>query len=358
MTGALCGTAVRHYTVGRALRAVRLESPSLRADVLLDQGGDILNLVHKPTGIDLLWKVPYPVREPGVGPPPPGDSYQQWIHYYRGGWQTIFPNYGPAASYRGALLDFHGEAARRPWMLEFEADDGRAAIELSTSLASLPFTLRRRIVLSPERPVIQVTETVTNLSESALDCMWAHHPVFGAPLLSSQSRLYTAGRHIHPDPAYDVPGNDLAPGGVYSWPCAGSKAGPSIDLSLIPAPGSGRSRVAFLSDFAQPWCALVNPAIPLGVALRWNSDLMKYLCLWQETGGERDFPHFGRSYTTALEPSVTLFGHGLPDAVENTHTQLTLSGGESRTLRLALTVFEDGRPVSGVGEDGEVEFAS
>jgi hypothetical protein len=351
-------SAVRPFTVGRALQAVRLESPTLTADILLDQGGDILNLIHEPTGIDLLWKVPYPVCEPGVGPTPAGDSYQQWIHYYRGGWQTIFPNYGPAVSWRGALLDFHGEAARRPWILASEANDGRAEIELSTHLASLPVSLRRRIALSAQRPVLHVTETVTNLSDSTLDCMWTHHPVFGAPLLSSGSRLYTAARWVHPDPLYDAPGNDLTLGGEYSWPEAQTKAGARVNLSRIPAIGSGLSRVVFLSDFEQPWCALVNPSIPLGVALRWNADLMQYLCLWQETGGERNFPHFGKSYTTALEPSVTLFGHGLVDAVRNTRTQLTVSGGESRTLYLELTVFEDRRPVASVGEGGQVEFVS
>jgi hypothetical protein len=350
--------AVRPFTVGRTVQAVRLESPSLTADVLLDQGGDILNLIHEPTGIDLLWKVPYPVREPGVGPTPAGDSYQQWIHSYRGGWQTIFPNYGPAVSWRGTLLDFHGEAARRPWILASEASDGCAEVELTTLLASLPFSLRRRIALSAERPVLHVTETVTNLSDTALDCMWTHHPVFGAPLLSSGARLSTGARRVRPDPRYDAPGNDLTLGGQYSWPVARTKAGASVDLSRIPAAGSGHSRVVFLSDFERPWCALVNPSIPLGIALRWNADLMQHLCLWQETGGERNFPHFGRSYTTALEPSVTLFGHGLVDAVENTRTQLTVSGGESRTLHLELTVFEDRRPVAGVGEDGQVEFTS
>jgi galactose mutarotase-like enzyme len=358
MKGERSGSAIRRFILGRALHAVRLDSPSLTADVLVDQGGDILNLVHKATGVDLLWKVPYPVREPGVGPTPAGDSYQQWMHYYPGGWQTIFPNYGPAVSWRGALLDFHGEAARRPWVIASEVEESRAEIELSTHLASLPFSLRRHIVLSPEQPVLRVTETVTNLFDGPLDCMWAHHPVFGAPLLSSESRIYTGARRVRPDPLYDVSGNDLTLGGKFSWPLAESKAGASVDLSRIPAHGSGHSRVVFLSDFEQPWCALVNPSIPLGVALRWNADLMKHLCVWQETGGERNFPHFGRSYTTALEPSVTLFGHGLTDAVENTRTQLTLAGGESRTLHLQLTVFEDRRPVSGVGEDGELEFAS
>jgi hypothetical protein len=350
--------AIRNSTTGRSLQTVRLESPFLAVDILLDQGGDILSLTHKATTIDVLWKVPYPVRDPGVGPTPSGDSFQQWIHYYRGGWQTIFPNYGRAVSYRGAHLDFHGEAARRPWTVESECAERNAEIEISTRLASLPFFLKRRISLSEQRAELNMIETVTNESTGPVDCVWAHHPVFGVPLLSAESRIYTGARLIHTDPSYDVPGNDLLLGEVFAWPIARSKSGAHIDLSRIAQAGSGFSRVLFLKDFREPWCALVNPAIPLGVALRWNLDLMKYLCMWQETGGEKDFPHFGRTYTTALEPSSCLFGHGLIEAIQNTHTQLTLSGGESRTFRLKAILFEDRRRVVDIGPEGELEFTS
>jgi hypothetical protein len=344
---------LHHLTVGRAIRALRLESPYIAATVLLDMGGDILELVHKPTSIDVLWKVPYPVREPGIGPTPAGDSYAQWIHNYRGGWQTIFPNFGPAVMFRGALLDFHGEAARRPWQLESTGDH---EIVISTKLACLPFSMRRRISLSAVQPELTVQETITNDSMAPLECMWAHHPVFGAPLLSSQSVIYTGAQLIHTDDTYDVPGNDLMLGGVFEWPFVKSRTGGCIDLSQIPAAGSGFSRVVFLKEFAEPWCAISNPLIPLGVAIRWTGELMPYMCLWQETGGERDFPHFARTYTTALEPATSLFGHSLVDAIERTRTQLTLQSGESRTLNLKAVLFEDSRQVQTVDADGIVGF--
>jgi hypothetical protein len=67
---------------------------------------------------------------------------------------------------------------------------------------------------------------------------------------------------------------------------------------------------------------------------------------WQETGGARNFPHYGRTYATAVEPSACLFGHGLLAAIEQTHTQLTLSDGESRTPHHLIAVLvECGRAV-------------
>jgi hypothetical protein len=349
---------ITHLTIGRTLRAIRLETASLVATILLDQGADILELRHKQTGTDVLWKVPYPVREPGVGPTPAGDSYAQWMHFYRGGWQTIFPNFGPAVKYRDAMLDFHGEAARRPWQLESEICGADVAVEVSTELSCLPLAIKRRFTVSGVRPELAIAETASNSSDEAVDCMWVHHPVFGAPLLSPQSRIYTGARLIHTDDSYDVPANDLPLGKVFEWPLVTARRGGRVDLSRIPAPGSGLSRLVFLEDFEQPWCAMVNPDIPLGVALRWNGELMRYMCLWQETGGHRDFPHFAKTYATALEPSTSLFGHGLLDAIENTHTQLTLPAGESRTLQLKAILFSDRRPLRTVTSDGELEFRS
>jgi hypothetical protein len=161
---------------------------------------------------------------------------------------------------------------------------------------------------------------------------------------------------IHTDPGYDVPGNDLKLGEVSEWPYAIAKDGRKVDLSQIPARNSGLSRVLFLKDFAEPWCALVNPVSQLGMALRWNTNLMPYACMWQETGGVQDFPHFGKTYTTALEPSTCLFGHGLIEAIEKTQTQLTLQGGGTQTLELTATIFTDGRSVKHMFHDGEVEF--
>ena len=117
--------------VGRACRALTLENDWLSTTVLLDQGADIHTLVFKPKGVDVLWKPPRPPREPGVGPAPAGDSFGVWLAYYRGGWQIIFPNFGPAGEYKGALLDFPGgPRARHQWgsrSLREPGSDGRAA---------------------------------------------------------------------------------------------------------------------------------------------------------------------------------------------------------------------------------------
>lgn len=348
---------VQRVRVGRAVDAVRLESPHLAVTILLDQGADLFELIHKPSAIDVLWKVPYPVREPGVGPPPAGDSMAQWIAHYRGGWQTILPNFGKAVTYRGAELDFHGEAARRPWQLD-EASAGAedARVVVSTRLLSMPLAVRREVRLDEERPIVRVQERVTNLSETSCHCMWGQHPVFGAPLIAPETAIYTSARRVLTDDGFVSLGNDLPLGSTFEWPVGSTRSGAPVDLSRMPAPGSGTSRVLWLQDFREAWYAIVNPGLPLGVGVRWNREVMPYACLWQEAGGGREFPFFGNAYALAIEPQTSYFGHGLLEAIEKTQTAVSLAPGESRTLTLTVVLVDDARPVRAIDADGTVQW--
>ena len=68
------GPKVTETTIGRAMHALVMENEYLSVTLLVDQGADIHRLVYKPNSVDLMWKYPFAVREPGVGPAPCGDS--------------------------------------------------------------------------------------------------------------------------------------------------------------------------------------------------------------------------------------------------------------------------------------------
>lgn len=335
------------------LEAIRLESSHLGLTILLGQGADLLELIHKPTGIDVLWKVsPEALSEAG-GPATGEASFVDWVRRYRGGWQTILPNFGPAVEFHGRQLPFHGEAARVPWQLEEAGTtpDGVRAV-VSAILTSMPLSVRREVLLVAERPVVRIRETVTNMSAESSDCMWGQHPVFGAPLVSPASVIYTGARRVVTDDGFKRAGNDLPPGATFEWPMGVTRTGQPVDLSHPPSPGSGISRVAWLQDFTDGWFAIVNPTLPLGVGVRWNRKLMPFACMWQEAGGASGFPHFGKAYALAIEPQTSYFGHGLLEAISRTRTQMTLLPGESRTLDLTVVLFEDARRVHSIGRDG------
>lgn len=343
------------FTFGRRMRALKMENDILSATILLDQGADIHELIYMPRGVDVLFKPPYPAREPGVGPAPQGDSVTQWISNYRGGWQVILPNFGSPVEHRGAPLGMHGEAARVPWELQsVEHEDERLEVTLTTRLTLSPFRLHRVLVLTSEQPVLEVRETITNEGVDPMECMWGHHPAFGAPLISPESTLDTGARIIWSDDGYDVQGNDLELGGRWAWPSAERRDGTAVDMSRLPEPGSGFSRVLFLQDFDAQWYAITNPRLAFGVGLVWDGALLPYACLWQETGGVRDYPWYGRAYVTAVEPVSSYPGHGLGEVMQTTGTHLVLGSGESRTLNLKAVFYEGGERVIRIDGDGKV----
>ncbi len=341
--------------VGRACQALVLENDWLSTTVLLDQGADIHTLIYKPQGVDVLWKPPRPPREPGVGPAPVGDSFAVWVAHYRGGWQIIFPNFGPAGEYKGAPLDFHGEAARTVWQVEaLGAGDEHAYVTLGVTLLRSPFRIQRRMSLKSHQPLLSIEETITNEGPEAMDCMWGHHPAFGPPLVSPDSFIDTGARLIESDDDYSVTGNDVPLGQTWRWPLIRNRRGDPLDLSRLPAPGSGHSRVLFLKDFEESWYALTNPTLGFGVGLVWNGDLFPYACFWQETGGVREYPFFGAAYVTAIEPNSSYPGHGLTAVMRETGTQLVLAPGQSRTLDLKAVLYSGSQRVTRVDPQGNV----
>jgi galactose mutarotase-like enzyme len=338
------------------MRALVIENDLLSTTVLLDQGADLNSLVYKPRGINVLWTPPRPPRESGVGPAPAGDSQALWLAYYRGGWQVIFPNFGPPVEYKGAPLDMHGEAARTVWQLEeIESDGERVQVTLSVVLLKSPFHIKRVMSLQAGQPVLVIEETITNDGPEAMDCMWGHHPAFGPPLLSHECVLDTGARAVESDDSYDVPANDLPLGTSWSWPIARNSQGQEIDLSRVPPAGAGFSRLMFLKEFEEPWYALTNPQLELGIGLVWNKELFPYVCLYQETGGVTDYPWYGEAYAVMIEPNSSYPGQGLIAAMEKTGTELTFAPGESRTLELCAVFYEGSRRVARIAPDGTVQ---
>jgi galactose mutarotase-like enzyme len=332
---------VNYSTIGRKLTALTLSNQLVAASVLVDQGADIHTLVYKPLGIDVLWKPPRPPREPNVGPPVSGDSMGLWISYYRGGWNLIFPNFGPAVEHRDTVLDFHGEAARVPWFVDSVENNGsRASVELSVSLQRSPFHIRRVLSVEAGEPVLSVMETITNQGVEPMECMWAHHPAFGAPFVSADCSIETGARRIESDDGYDVPGNDLPLGKAWNWPRVENRRGEPVDLSIMPPPSAGHSRVLYLKDFATSRYSLVNRALGLGLEMTWDGSVFPYANFWQETGGVVDYPFWGKAYVMAIEPSSSYPVQGLLTVMKSTQTHLTLAPGERRSAMVQARFFQ------------------
>lgn len=270
-----------------------LSSEVLEVEIDSGRGADVLSVVHRPSGVELLFSTPWRERadaiRAGLQAPVSSDSIDSWMEQYRGGWQTLCPNAGPPREYRGATLGFHGEASVVPWtVVQSDASSARLRVQLFT----VPLRIERTV--SVEGPTVSVVDILTNPGNEALVVDYSHHPAFGGGLLDGECVLASnAGRFV-PDPATNRP--DI------EWPDA--------DLATLPAEGVPADRFGWLTGFpgegdAAAWASVTNPALGLGARVSWDPTILPYAWWWQEFTSSQGFPWFGKARVFAIEPAST-----------------------------------------------------
>src|SRR2546428_8675021 len=127
-------------------RSVVLEGGELRVGVLPDKGAEIHRLVHRESGVDVLFHGPWGLRPPGA-PPLEGSGDAEFMWNYAGGWQELFPSMNESCAYCGRRIPFHGEVATLPWEHEVLSDggEGRAAVRFTTRCRDTTFELKRTL---------------------------------------------------------------------------------------------------------------------------------------------------------------------------------------------------------------------
>jgi hypothetical protein len=97
------------------IEALLIQNELIQVMILVGQGGEIVQFLHKPTDTDFLWRGPNRLHRaahfPTNGSAHPAPFLDQWS----GGWFEAMPNGGPACEYKGAPLGFFGETVLVPW---------------------------------------------------------------------------------------------------------------------------------------------------------------------------------------------------------------------------------------------------
>lgn len=349
------GCTLSELTLGRTVRALRLENDLLAVTVLLDKGADIYELIYKPKNIDVLWKSPWGLKEPGRGPAGfAPNSETIWLEYYAGGWQELFPNGGDACVYKGVELSFHGEASMIPWDYEvIEHSPQAVEVRLYTRLRRSPFSIERRMRVEQGRPALKLRGAVTNEAGEPMDYMWSHHPAFGAPFLSAACRIDTGAKTLLVDDAYAGTHNPLERGARFSWPFASN----GLDLSRVPGQEARRDLLAYFADYEAGWYAITNTEMGFGVGLVWPKEIFPYAWFWQEMNASPGFPFYQNCYVMAIEPATSIPGQGLTAVMKKTGLHRSLPPGGSAVVTLDVVFYESKTGVAHIGREGQpIEF--
>ena len=350
---------IHEQVLASGYRTVTLENESLSVTLLPEKGADIYTLRFKPRDVDVLWKSPWGLKRHAAGvETSSGDSQVSWLDKYEGGWQEIFPNGGSPCSYKGARLNFHGEASTSDWDYVVTSRTGsEVSVEFRVKLARSPFTLLRRVTVESGRPTLLLEEKVTNESEEPMHFMWGHHPAFGSPFLGPRCRLHVPARSIESHEAEVSPTSRTLPSASGVWPHLMGRDGHLIDMSVMPGDEERVSELHYLSDLEEGWYGLTSPGQGFGFGLVWPKEVFPYLWYWLELRGSSGYPWYGRSYVMALEPFTSIPGSGLEKAIEK-GTAPVLGPSASVEARLVATFFEGISDIQSISPEGEVNPAA
>jgi hypothetical protein len=283
-------------------RSVVLESNELQVVVLPDKGAEIHRLVHRESGIDILFKGPRGLRPPGA-PALEGSGDDEFMWNYAGGWQELFPSVNESCTYRGRRIPFHGEVATLPWEHEvLDGDAHRAEARFRARCRKTTFELERTLRLEDGSAELQVESVATNVGGEPAHFVWGQHCVVGAPLLEAGCTLELPARTIVTRPELWEPETaELAPGQHEAWPLARLRDGGWVDLRRIPGPAHGSHDDVYVGDLEATRLAVSNPRLGLTFRLGWEPAALGWVILWQAYGGANAPPLTG-SYALGVEP--------------------------------------------------------
>jgi hypothetical protein len=340
----------------KGMRTLILENELIRVTVLVDRGSDIIEFRYKPLDMDFLYFAPGGVRNPARETP---STYTNspYLDYFSGGWNEILPSGGPFATYKGAALGQHAEISLLPWEYAIVDDSSeKVSVKFWVRPIRVPFFIEKTLTLEAGKPVLKISERVTNEAGEPLQFMWGHHIAFGLPFLQDGVVIDAPARRflVHSEIPNFGP-RRFQPESDSSWPMIPSPNGGSEDASHIPAFGELKAQeLAYMTDLNDGWYAITNQARKIGFGINFDPKVFRYIWYWQQMGNIADgFPWWSRTHTAALEPWTSFPSNGLEEAIAN-GTALQLVPGESISTNLTAVAYAGLDHVKAVKPDGQV----
>ena len=277
---------------------IELGSDHLSARIDEARGGEILSLVVRATGTELLFQAPW--ERPDTSPRHPATA-ADWVSAWPGGWTLLAPNSGNACMFAGRPHGFHGAASLDPWEVAAVAD---TSVVLQWRDVDGALAVRRDVALDGASLTVQTVVANTGAQPARLAPV--EHLVLGAPLVGPGMRVEAEAQALVVLTDAGPPEGD--PAKALAWP----RDETGTDWSVAAQPGLGHFGCL---HGATPTLSVRNDAVPVAVRVGWSAGALPYLWFWHEH--ERaGWPGGSNATCLGIEPASVPTSEGLAHAVE------------------------------------------
>jgi len=292
----------------RNRRAVQIENDTLRLSVL-NEGGHIAELLHKPSGINPLWSPPWPSIEPSAYEPQKhpeygGNAESKLLAGIMGHNLCMDIFGGPSESEAAAGMTVHGEASVAKY-------DITVAEKVLTQRVVFPQAqLRFARTISFHGPsVVRTTEEVENLAALDRPVAWTQHVTLGDPFVEPGVTQFRASATRSKVIESDFTGGKgyMKIGADFDWPHVPAIRGGTIDMrTFIDMPVSGAFSTHLMDPhrpdaFFMAW----SPKSKVLIGYVWQRADFPWLGIWEENHCRTAPPWNEKTITRGMEFGVS-----------------------------------------------------
>jgi len=299
-------------------KVARIENDELIVTVSRE-GGHIAEIIEKKTGLNPLWVPPWPSIEPSTYSaarhPEYGNDSESKLLSGILGHNLCLDIFGvPSDAEYAAGVTVHGESSVAPY--EIEISGARMIAKAHLPLAQLDF--ERELELAPNS-VVNIRETVTNLTAIDRPLAWTQHVTLGPPFLEAGLTKLTMNAPqsmVFPGDFGDA--QPYEPGATFDWPHAPNKDGSTTDLSIQTTSKCSAGVTCHVVDPASEHGSFeaFHPETRVLFGYQWKRADFPWISLWEENRSRIFAPWYGNAVTRGIEFGVSPFAEGRRAMVE------------------------------------------
>lgn len=313
------------------LQTLFLENEFLKVGFVPEMGGNIYQIVHKPTGSNLLFNHPrVEPRRPNHGEPPEN----RWC----GGIDEVVPTLDQCR-HRGEPLSSMGEVFPLSWhqdVLDRGPDQAIVRAFVDTFIST--FHVERQLQIVPNSAALRLDHEVRNISDSPFEYLWGLY--VSLPAVQRFRIDVPASLATVEEDADEPRVSDFT---QYAWPSFEWEGKP-VDMRH-PLPENWPRRRRHYLTLSDGWFAFTDLESGLGLGYRFPKEVFPYVIL------DVRWRHRGVSCISLA--TATAFPSRLDVAAEQ-DTAPTLGPWESIRCHTQFVLYEGLECVEAIDESGGV----